>query len=165
MSYPSMRDELEKLTKIAAGPEIIHRRFVKKDRGSAFFDPIKNRIELPYPSKAIPDAWRTHMVASMTAPRYAKEIQRDAYRSSRRHELTHWLRHKRGKLPTNPQVGLRGVGRTAMEEAIAYRQGLKRLKTWPGRLGAAAGIPGGIISSIRHVYPQGVVKALLGIKR
>lgn len=87
-----------------------------------------------------------------------------AYRNIRRHELTHWLRAKRGKLEGTGKPGLRNVLRTAREEAIAQISGLKAVKDPAHRALLAKGFAPGVVGSVQHAYQPhgGVVSGALG---
>lgn len=96
---------------------------------------------------------RDYMGASPESIDRAAGALRD---SIRRHELTHYLRDKAGKLPpTGPQhAGLRNVLRLAREEGIAHLEGVTPLAKVSPRLGtqAAAGVVPGVVASVRHAY-------------
>lgn len=85
------------------------------------------------------------------------------YAAARAHELTHWLRAKKGKFKRVGKPGVRGVLSTGREELAAHVRSLKRL---PPALKAelAFGIPGGVMFSTRHAYGKPLRKALMGGK-
>jgi hypothetical protein len=99
-------------------------------------------------------------------PELIEQAAQAARKSMARHELTHYLRDRAGHMAGVGQPGLRNVLRTAREEAIAYGNGLKPFeKMGPQYLGqAAAGIPAGIVSSVRQAYANtgGAARAALG---
>lgn len=85
-------------------------------------------------------------------------------KNTRRHELTHYLRGKAGKMEGVGQPGLRNVLRTGREELIAYTKGVDAFdKMGPQYVSQAAkGVIPGAVASVREAYPQGVAHAALG---
>ena len=97
-------------------------------------------------------------------PEKVEQAAQSAYQSSRRHELTHYLRGKKGKMERYGKPGVRGVLSTGREELAAYGQGLKPFKKMGPKAVAqgAMGVPGGVMGSIRTAYPEGIRKAMMG---
>lgn len=97
-------------------------------------------------------------------PEKLEEAAQAAYKSSRRHELTHYLRSKKGKMARYGKPGVRGVLTTGREELAAYVQGAKPFKKVSPKAHqeVIAGIPSGVVGSVRTAYPEGVGKALMG---
>lgn len=104
-----------------------------------------------------------------------KDLLADAqYKSNRRHELTHYIRGKAGKMEGVGQPGFRNLLRTAREEGAAYKEGVKpfrkviesgafsptEMRQLEANTGAHAGK--GFVSSVRHAYPEGLRRAALG---
>lgn len=86
-----------------------------------------------------------------------------AYKSSRKHELTHYLRGKKGKMDRYGKPGVRGVLTTGREEVAAHLQGLKPYKRSEKMMSQASqGVIPGVVGSVQSAYPQGIRKALLG---
>lgn len=95
------------------------------------------------------------------------------YQSMRRHELTHYMRGRKGKLEGIGKPGLRNLARTAREEGIAYHQGLKPVRkalesgafepALKKRLEAGTGAALGqnFMHSMNHAYPAGLRRAAL----
>ena len=90
----------------------------------------------------------------MTGPEMARALKR--------HELTHYIRHKKGLLPDDlGKLGPKGVATVFREELAAHRAMVKRVpKTVPLQAKLMAVI-NGTMASAREIYPQGIVKAIL----
>lgn len=179
----AMRDELEKL---GAGPDIIHvpgmqqaglsgsflsrrkmRRFYKQDPGRMAKElgmtelPKKDVVFLSK-EKEIRKVLGKSVRGKSTPAAVIRERAKEIYRSTRAHELTHWLRAKRGKFKRMGKPGVRGVLSTGREELAAHVRALKRL---PPALKAelAVSVPSGVMFSTRHAYPgKSLRKALMG---
>jgi len=78
------------------------------------------------------------------------------------HELTHYIRDKKGKMNRLGDRGILGVGSTMREELIAHTRSVKNLKI-PFK-NKAKGILGGTLESTRLLYPQGILKGILKLK-
>ena len=84
-----------------------------------------------------------------------------ADRSIKRHELTHWLRFKKGKMKHVGKPTIRGVATTVREEFAAHRGQMSRLpKTVPWHR-KVLGIVAGTKASTQAAYPKGILKTLL----
>lgn len=182
---------IDELEKIAAGPKIIHHDlripgqeskgpaggFIPRgeyDRMQQGTHAIKNMpkvkglkpgqdvVSLP-PSKVMRAELRKKMGSDVP-----KSISNDLYKMTRRHELTHWLRNKRGKMPLDAEgrlkPGLRNVARTAREEAVANVAMLKGAKNKTMRRLTAATIPINVVNSVRGAYSDqgGVLRNAAG---
>jgi hypothetical protein len=75
------------------------------------------------------------------------------------HELTHYLRDRKGKMNRLGDRGILGVVSTMREELIAYKRSIKGLKI-PLK-NKVKGILGGTLESTRLLYPQGILKAIM----
>jgi hypothetical protein len=119
------------------------------------------------------EEWRAS-VASL--PQYAgneeliDRVSRVAHEGARRHELTHYLRDKAGKLPPTDKPGFRNTLRLLREEGIAHFEGLKPVeKLGPDYLRRASAnvVPGTLASTrsaygpIRRAMMSGTLKPLL----
>jgi hypothetical protein len=76
---------------------------------------------------------------------------REGYRAVKRHELTHYMRGKRGKMKRVGTPGLRGLGATAREELVAHISAM-RGRSDPAQLALAKGLVPGVVGSVRHAY-------------
>ena len=97
-------------------------------------------------------------------PELVERAGNAAYQSSRRHELTHYLRQKKGKMARYGKPGVRGLLSTGREEAIAYSKGLSPLKRISEKsyVEGMKGVIPGTIGSVRQAYPQGLRAAAMG---
>lgn len=90
---------------------------------------------------------------------------KDIWHHLLRHENTHYLRDKAGKMEGVGKPGLRNVMRSAREEGIAYAEGAasKHLSDI-AKTRAKRGIGIGVASSVAHTYAPlgGPRKAVLG---
>tara|TARA_Y100000034_G_C6905241_1_gene419815 strand:+ start:2302 stop:2880 length:579 start_codon:yes stop_codon:yes gene_type:complete len=90
-----------------------------------------------------------------------------AYNQLRRHEMTHWLRWKKGKKGMEISPGVRGVVRNAREEFAASVSQVKTRGLHPAqqKLMASQVIPS-TVASVKGNYAHqgGVKKALMGGK-
>ena len=89
-----------------------------------------------------------------------------------RHELTHYVQHRKGKLlpADGDQLGIRSVTRRLANEAVAYKKGLDEYtKVNPDfkwkRFQKPRSAVEGALASVRSAYPQGILKAMLKIKK
>lgn len=79
----------------------------------------------------------------------------------RRHEMTHWLRGRQGKLEGFGEPGLPNVLRTAREELAAHLSSLRTKGLSHARRGnLILGTPKGVIGSVKAAYPGGVWNAI-----
>jgi hypothetical protein len=85
------------------------------------------------------------------------------YRATRRHEIAHWSRARKGKMKGYGEPGLRNVLRSAREEMIAYGSMGKRLPEEMERNWAKEFFPA-TAASVQQAYAPtgGVKKAILG---
>ncbi len=97
-------------------------------------------------------------------PELIEQAANALQKNTRRHELTHYLRGKAGKMEGVGQPGIRNVLRTGREELIAYTKGVDAFdKMGPQYVSQAAkGVIPGAVASVREAYPQGVAHAALG---
>ena len=75
------------------------------------------------------------------------------------HELTHYIRDRKGKMNRLGDRGVLGVGSTMREELVAHKRSAKNLKI-PLK-NKVKGILGGTLESTRQLYPQGILKAMI----
>jgi hypothetical protein len=75
----------------------------------------------------------------------------EAYKAVKRHELTHYLRGKRGKMERVGTPGLRGLGATAREELIAHFEAMRGRSPGVQKALAQSFVPG-VVGSVRHAY-------------
>jgi hypothetical protein len=80
----------------------------------------------------------------------------------RDHELTHYIRDRKGKMNRLGDKGILGVGSTMREELIAHKRSTKSISI-PLK-NKVKGILGGTLESTRLLYPQGILKAILKLK-
>ena len=162
-------DELEK---IAAGPKIFHDpSLLQLGLVGKYIPPSEIHSTKPqaeYLRNTIPGIKPGQGLLAMT-PRetirasIAKpERANAAYNITRRHEMTHWLRERRGKMKGIGQPGLMNVGRTIREELAGHLSGIRARGT--------AGVPFrdkamsvlvGVPASLKAAYPRGVLRAVL----
>lgn len=74
------------------------------------------------------------------------------YKAITQHELTHYLRGKRGKMKRFGTQGLRGLGATAREELIAHLAPVVRARDPGVQKALSAGVLPGVVASVRHAY-------------
>jgi len=77
----------------------------------------------------------------------------EARRAIKRHELTHYMRGKRGKMARLGKPGLRGLGVTAREELAAHLVPALRTKSPEIQKALAKGVLPGTLQSVRTAYP------------
>jgi hypothetical protein len=157
-------DELEK---IAAGPA----RIVDEQLppGTAqYWQPHKvDAVDAAHPQIGLKRhvGKRHGALLSGPSPQFPSFEENAASRGLRRHELTHWLRDRKGKMTGVGKPGFGNVLRTAREEAVAYGGELKSLR----RAGAphmqplsVMTIPKRFLGSMKAAYPKGILRAALG---
>ena len=76
------------------------------------------------------------------------------YRAIKQHELTHYLRGKKGKMIRYGKPGLRGLGTTAREELAAHLTAAGRAKSPQIQQALARGVVPGTVQSVRAAYPR-----------
>lgn len=140
-------------TESAANPDILGKYFTR--------DFVKNHPEYNHISD--PRGIGQNDGIMMLKPKGdypTKDIERAIFR----HELTHYLRDKRGKLTNIGKPSLTGVLSTLREEFIA---GIKALpKKFEGGIVVPDSLKGtngftSAIESTKHLYPRGILRAIL----
>lgn len=104
----------------------------------------------------MPSKWKTEGI--ITRPlkgTFGKEHERNLMR----HELTHYIRSKKGKTKGVGESGLKNVLRTIREEAIAYKKGFDAFK-YRSIDEKLLPIVRGIIGSTKAAYPKGILRAI-----
>tara|TARA_B100000131_G_scaffold132800_1_gene129389 strand:- start:5229 stop:5801 length:573 start_codon:yes stop_codon:yes gene_type:complete len=166
-------DEMEKL---AAGPLIVHMSDPsspgKHVKASTFLNNPPERLrqimaEVPAVRKA---AEKGQSVLFLPSPEglsklYGPAGGQAAYNTMRRHEMTHWLRDRRGKMKGVGEPGLRNVLRSAREEMAAHlSQTRTRGLTGVQREALGKLVGPGTIGSVKanYAYMGGARKAALG---
>jgi len=76
-----------------------------------------------------------------------------ARKAVKQHELTHYIRGRRGKMKRVGTPGLRGLGATAREEIAAYLTPALRAKSPEMQKALSKGILPGTVQSVRSAYP------------
>jgi len=76
-----------------------------------------------------------------------------AYKAVKQHELTHYLRGRRGKMARVGTPGLRGLASTAREELAAHLVPAMRAKSPEIQQALSKGVLPGTIQSVRAAYP------------
>lgn len=173
-SFGAFSDELEK---IAAGPRVFHDPTLLTHAGLAgkyiapevihSADPRAAMVRSAVAAHGKPIKPGQGFLAMAPLEQIRSSIAKPertqaVYNATRRHEMTHWLRGKRGLMRGLGEPGLMNVARTAREELAAQLSGLKArgMKEVPliDKLKSLwVGVPG----SVRAAYPQGVMKAVL----
>ncbi len=97
-------------------------------------------------------------------PELLDAASRAAQGMTRKHELTHYLRSKAGKMEGYGKPGALNVLRTAREELAGHRTGLRAFSKMDAKTQgeAAKGVVPGTMASLRQAYPQGLWNAVLG---
>lgn len=91
----------------------------------------------------------------LLTPRQQAKVVKD-------HELTHYIRDRKGKMNRLGDKGILGVGSTMREELIAHKRSTKSIKI-PLK-NKLKGILGGTLESTRLLYPEGILKGILKLK-
>jgi hypothetical protein len=80
----------------------------------------------------------------------------------KRHELVHYMRHKRGQLPDDlGKPGIKGVATVFREEIAAHRASIKRAPKTVPTSAKVMSVVKGTMASAKEIYPQGILKAIL----
>ena len=150
----SLFDELEK---IALNVQLIHEPGLLSTHGLAGKHVTNKTIMAENPGLAKTVNLKPGRDALFMAPKsefraMVGQHGDEAYKATRRHELTHYMRGKRGKMARVGTPGLRGLGTTAREELIAHVSALKG-RSIPVQQGLARGIAPGTLASMRSAYP------------
>lgn len=77
----------------------------------------------------------------------------------RKHEMTHYLRDKKGLLNNVGKKNIRGIFSTIREEGAAQFRSMKGLKMSKAKKAGSA--VAGVIGSLKYLYPKDIIKSLL----
>lgn len=165
MRSASLTAFVDELEKIAAGPRVIYDPEMRT--GAQYWPPsFVDRVEAARPDigvKAMVGKKHGALVGPHPSQFSHHPEGAQAYKALRRHEMTHWMRDRRGLFGGVGKPGLRNVLRTAREEGAAYLSQRKALRNAPQiRRQSLVRLPKDFLTSMRAAYPAGVGKAVMG---